>query len=361
MSKAVFLDADDVGMLGELLAGSERVGLDTEFMRERTYYSQLCLVQVATGGGIYCIDPLGTGELAAAWSALMPLSWVVHSGRQDVEVVYQSAHRMPASVFDTQIAAALLGHPPQIGYAALVSSLFGITLAKSHTRADWSRRPLAPELIAYAAEDVEHLLPTADLLGEQLAEAGRLEWALEDSGYLLDEKLYRSDPEEAVFRLKGVQRLSGRARSAAARLAAWREREAEKRNRPRQWILSDAALLELAATAPGTRAALARVTDLPAGTVRRVGDQLLAVLADTAADAPLQGRSQRRPDERDRAKLAAAQESVASTAARLGITPEVLAPRKELTAIVTGARDTRALRGWRRALFGETLLEIVEA
>jgi len=359
MPNPVFLDADNVGKLSELLASAGRIGLDTEFMRERTYYPQLCLVQVATDRTICCVDPLGAQDIEAVWETLMPASWVVHSGRQDIEVIYQTAGRMPAGLFDTQIAAALLGHQPQLGYAALVSDLFGIELAKSHTRADWSRRPLAAELLEYAAEDVEHLLPAADRLADRLSAAGRLEWALEDSAYLLDEALYRPDPDEAIRRLKGARRLSGRALAAATRLAAWREREAEQRNRPRQWILGDAVLLTLAATAPDSRAALNRIEGLPAGAIRRVGDELLEAVVATGGD-PESTATPPRPDEGHRLRLAAMQEKVSAAAVELGIVPEVVASKKELTASLFGERNLRVLRGWRRTLIGNDLLQIME-
>lgn len=360
MPNPVLLDADDVGKLDELLAGTRRIGLDTEFMRERTYYAQLCLVQVATDADIHFVDPIGARDLEAVWNALMPASWVVHSGRQDIEVIYQAAGQMPAGLFDTQMAAALLGYPPQVGYAALVSSLFGVGLAKSHTRADWMRRPLTPELLEYAAEDVEHLLPAADVLGERLAAAGRLDWALEDSASLLDSAIYTADPLEAIRRLKGARQLSGRALAAARRLAAWRELEAERRNRPRQWILGDAVLLQLAATAPGNRTALDRIAGLPAGAIRRVGDELLAAIRKAAAD-PMVAPEPVLPDDDHRPKLAAMQQKVAAIAADLGIAPEVIAPRRELTAALFGERDLRVLRGWRRGLIGEDLLEIIDA
>jgi len=359
MPEPVFLDADKVGTLSELVASAGRIGLDTEFMRERTYYPQLCLVQVATDRTICCVDPLGAQDIEAVWDTLMPASWVVHSGRQDIEVIYHSAGRMPAGLFDTQVAAALLGYQPQLGYAALVSELFGKQLAKSHTRADWSRRPLAAELVEYAAEDVEHLLPAADRLTERLAAAGRLDWALEDSAYLLDEALYRPDPGDAIRRLKGARRLSGRALAAATRLAAWREREAEQRNRPRQWILGDAVLLTLAVTAPDSRAALNRIEGLPAGTIRRVGDELLEAVAAIAGD-PESTATPPRPDDAHRSRLASIQEQVSAAAAELGIEPEVIAPKKELTAALFGERDLRVLRGWRRTLIGADLLKVVD-
>lgn len=360
MPNVVFLDADNVAEISELVVDAGRIGLDTEFMRERTYFPQLCLVQVATDRTICCVDPLGAPDIEVAWQTLMPASWVVHSGRQDIEVIYHAAGRMPAGLFDTQVAAALLGYQPQLGYAALVSDLFGVQLAKSHTRADWSRRPLAAELIEYAAEDVEHLLPAADRLTERLTAAGRLEWALEDSAWLLDEALYRPHPEEAIRRLKGARRLSGRALAAATRLAAWREREALQRNRPRQWILSDAVLLTLAATAPGSRSALNRIEGLPAGAIRRVGDELLEVVAAAAGDPPSTTTPQG-PDERHRSRLAAMQEKVSAAAAGLGIVPEVIASKKELTAGLFGERDLRVLRGWRRTLIGSELLQILDS
>lgn len=359
MPNSVFLDADNVGELSERLANAGRIGLDTEFMRERTYYPQLCLVQVATDRTICCVDPLGARDIEVVWQTLMPASWVVHSGRQDIEVIYHAAGRMPVDLFDTQVAAALLGYQPQLGYAALVADLFGVQLAKSHTRADWSRRPLTDELIEYAAEDVEHLLPAADRLTECLAAAGRLEWALDDSRRLLDEALYRPDPDEAIRRLKGARRLSGRGLATARRLAAWREREAEQRNRPRQWILSDAALLALATAAPDSRSALNRIEGLPPGAIRRVGDELLETVAATAGDPPGTPAAPR-PDDRYRARLAAMQEKVSGVATELGIVPEVIASKKELASGLIGERDLRVLQGWRRTLIGEELLQILE-
>ena len=144
-------------------------------MREKTFHPQLCLVQVSTRDAICCADPLiprDDERETQIWSHLMKRSWVVHSARQDVEVIYQTAGQMPTELFDTQIAAALLGYPPQMGYANLVEELFGEKLAKSHTRADWSRRPLADAVIEYAAEDVEYLLPAYDILTERLDETG---------------------------------------------------------------------------------------------------------------------------------------------------------------------------------------------
>ncbi len=142
MSKFQFLDLRSISAVSALLSSERRIGLDTEFMREKTFYPQLCLVQIATAEGIYCADPMGGGDLDSFWRGLMKCQWVVHSARQDIEVLYHTSDRMPGTIFDTQIAAGLLGFAPQLGYADLVEELFGVELAKSHTRADWTRRPL---------------------------------------------------------------------------------------------------------------------------------------------------------------------------------------------------------------------------
>lgn len=161
-------------------------------MREKTFFAQLCLVQVAARDRVYCIDPLAGNPMQEFWDETFRKTWVVHSARQDIEVIFQSSGAMPAKLFDTQIAAALLGMQPQIGYAGLVKQLFDVDIPKSHTRADWSRRPLADALLHYAVEDVEYLLPAYDRLGERLEKAGRMSWAEQDSALLLDESLHGS-------------------------------------------------------------------------------------------------------------------------------------------------------------------------
>jgi ribonuclease D len=363
MAKDAFqlVGAHGLESLSDALSVEHRICLDTEFMRESTYYPQLCLVQIATAREIFCVDPLAKFEPGAFWRTLMQPSWVVHSGRQDVEVLYLASGLMPDRLFDTQIAAALLGHAPQLGYGALVYELFGIELAKTHTRADWSRRPLPQEFLRYAAEDVEYLLPAQDLLGERLSSEGRLYWAEQDSMDLLDRTLYAPDPEAAVQRLKAARYLRGRQRKAAEKLATWREQEALRLDRPRQWILKDTALIELALAGPEGEAALARTTDLPPKMIRRAGSELLALLAEARTDESSTDDYEPppRPDETERKQLKPMLALVAAAARELGIQPEVVASRKELTSALHGERKSRVFRGWRRGLVGEKLLEVL--
>ncbi len=340
------------------------IGVDTEFMREKTFYSQLCLVQVATGARILIVDPLsGADDLAPLWDALLARLWVVHSARQDIEVVYQATGRMPASLFDTQIAAGLLGYQPQLGYAGLVRELFGVELPKSHTRANWAARPLPEALLAYAAEDVEYLLPARDKLAEALDRKGRLGWALADSAQLLEPALHALEPANAGQRLKSLRNLGGARRAAAEALAAWRETEAMQRNLPRQWILKDAVLMEIAVKLPSNRSELEKIEGMPSGILRRAGDDILAaVVTARRSTTPDPEHSHRRgvPDERQKSLLKTLQERVAECAGSLGVAAETIASKKELSAVViAGERGTRLFSGWRKDLIGDQLARML--
>ena len=279
-----FTFVDEPGSITPRLRDLTVLGVDTEFIREKTFFARLCLVQVAAPDCVYCVDPLAGSPMQPFWDETFGKTWVVHSARQDIEVIFQSSGAMPARLFDTQIAAAFLGMQPQVGYAGLVKELFDVEIPKSHTRADWSQRPLPDALLQYAVEDVEYLLPAYECLRDRLEEAGRLEWVEQDSALLLDESLYAFDETQAIQRLKGARNLRGQRRSAAERLAIWREAEAARRNRPRQWIMRDSVLLDIALALPRTLTALRAIEGIPAKLVNRAGEELLAVVARSADD-----------------------------------------------------------------------------
>jgi len=357
MPRFHFVDEPDslVGALCQL----GRVAIDTEFMREQTYFAQLCLTQIASEDDIWCVDPLGGHTQDVFWKELLGHDWVVHSARQDIEVVYQTAGSMPASIFDTQVAAALLGMPPQLGYAGLVKELFSVEIHKMHTRADWSRRPLRNEYLEYAAEDVEYLLPACAILSERLDVLGRLDWAREDSAWLLDPALYTTDAGQALDRLKGARNFRGRKRAAAARLAAWREDEAIKRDRPRQWIMRDNVLLDIAWNLPGSEKALAGIQGVPEKLVKRVGHELLDAVARSERD-ERDDQPPRPPDEQQKKLLKEMQARVADRATGLGLAAETLASKRELSAVIIGGtRDSRLFRGWRAELIGNELANLL--
>jgi ribonuclease D len=213
--------------------------------------------------------------------------------------------------------------------------------------------------LSYAAEDVEYLLPAYETLTERLDKVGRLEWALQDSASLLDTNLYEPDLSLAIDRLKGARNLRGRGRAAAAALAAWREREAIRSNRPRQWIMRDQMLIDIAMGQPESRADLARIDGLPESTIRRAGDRLLAIVEEATHD-ETGYQPPARPDEDQKKMLKKMQQVVTANAEELGISAEIVAPKKELSAAMLGNTESRVFRGWRRDIVGNDLLKLLE-
>jgi ribonuclease D len=357
MPAFTFVDQPD--RIAAAFGAESIIGFDTEFMRERTFFSQLCLVQLSTREQIYCVDPLTDSDMSGFWLGIDRCLWVLHSGRQDVEVVYQTAGFMPSSIFDTQVAAALLGFQPQMGYAGLIKELFDVDLAKSHTRANWTTRPLPEEYLQYAAEDVEFLLPAYDELANRLDQVGRLEWARSDSQLLLDATLYDIEPNNAFARLKGARNLRGRRRSAAIELAAWREMEALKRDRPRQWIMRDAVLIDIAYKQPQRVAELSTIPDLPPKLLQRAGEDIVRVVAQISKDHD-DYRPPGPPDEEQKSILRKMQALVAECAQDHGLAAETIASKKELSAVIMrGNRDSRVFNGWRKKLIGDALTALL--
>lgn len=346
-----------VNEIAARLAAQPSIGVDTEFLRERTYHAQLCLVQVAWAQGAACVDPLAVPDLAALGEAFAAGSTVkvLHASRQDLEVLLPAVGPV-RPLFDTQLAAALAGEPAQIGYAELVRRLLGHELAKAHTRTDWSRRPLSAEQIEYALDDVRHLLPLKATLEERLDRLGRLPWLAEELAALDDPAALSVDPEQAWRRLKGLGGLDpGRQRLLRA-VAAWRERRALERNRPRGWILADALVREIVLRVPRTLSALGAIEAMPAGLLERSGRQLIECVRAAEVPEPAPPVRRPRPDPEHSAllkKLAALQRAAA---AELGVSPEVLATRRDLEQLAAGRRDAQVLAGWRRTVLGERLL-----
>jgi ribonuclease D len=346
------------------LASAPAIGLDTEFLRERTYRAELCLIQAATADDATCIDPLAETSLTPLIPVLVgspspggetPVK-VMHASRQDVEVLFPIAG-LVRPVFDTQIAAALTGLPAQIGYGELVRKTLGVDLAKSHTRTDWSRRPLSPEQVEYALDDVRYLLPLKASLEEQLDKLNRLPWLAEELASLADARNFTVNPDEAWQRLKGLRGLDpGRTRLTRA-LAAWRERRAIERNRPRGWILDDVALREIVMRVPRTIDQLGEVPEMTGGMVKNCAEDILRMISEAEIpDPPPPVMSRPRPSPEQTAlvrKLATLNQTIAQG---LGLSPEVLATRRDIEQLAEGGRNVGILTGWRRTVIGEPLL-----
>jgi ribonuclease D len=342
------------------------LGLDTEFLRERTYYAQLCLLQIATSSEAYCVDTLALATNQAqpdtALAALQPVLGevrvckIMHAARQDMEVLWPHVGAVN-NVFDTQLAAALCGAPAQIGYAALVNDLLGVQLEKSQTRTDWSRRPLSAAQIEYALDDVRYLLPLHAALCERLNSLGRMRWFEEDTRQANDEAGFQIRPEDAWLRFKAFTALDEHRQRLAQALAAWREQRAMKSDRPRGWLLPDAALRDIVMRVPRSEPELAHIAELPEGIRTNSGAQIMQLVSAAAVPDPAPRLPQRsRPDPEVTARVQRLAELTQRVGNELKLAPELLATRRDLERVVAGERDVAALQGWRQAVIGEALL-----
>jgi ribonuclease D len=359
---------DTPAALAELCAqlrGEPWLALDTEFLREKTYYPKLCLLQVATPTLVACIDPLALEDISPLLDVLYreDTTKVLHAARQDMEIFFHLRNTLPSPVFDTQIAALLLGFPDQIGYGNLVKETLGIELEKLHSRTDWSQRPLSDAQIHYAAEDVFYLAQVYQHLVEKLSELGRLDWLSEDFERLTHVELYNNDPEQAWFKVRGVNRLKGPGLAVLQTLARWRETVARDQDRPRGWLLRDDELVEIARHLPATPAALGAIRGLHERFIDKHGARLLELVAEARRHAPQPPPSTGLPvrlTSQQEALVDALMAVVRLSAAENALNPAVLASRKQLEQLVAnGTPDCELLHGWRGQLVGKRLLSLL--
>ncbi|HEX6993229.1 MAG TPA: ribonuclease D [Gammaproteobacteria bacterium] len=344
-------DEAALGGLCELLERAKLVAIDTEFVRERTYYPQLCLVQVATDDCVACVDCLADLDLGPFFACLArrDLTWVLHSGRQDLEVVHRHAGVLPATLVDTQIAAALTGRAAQIGLREILAAVLGVDIGKDHTRADWSARPLPEGPLRYALDDVRHLLELWRSLERDIERLGRRDWLAEDCARLV-ESAGQEDLLPVWLRIKGVQGLPPDEQTAAYALVLWRETTARALDRPRRWIMSDELLARIAAVRPTSVSALRRIPEMPQRLAQRFGDEIVAAVGARGSSEHLAALERAGNGERpDRDALKALQAKVKARADVLGIEAEVLASRRDLAAWLRGAPPPHLRSGWRAA------------
>jgi ribonuclease D len=361
MPDAIWVDRnDELPALAHTLEPQSFIGLDTEFLRERTFFPKLCLLQLAAGGDIWCVDALRGGSLDPLVPALTAPQTrkVIHAARQDLEAIYLTTKCVISPVFDTQVAAGCVGLKPQVGYAELVKTLLDITIPKGQTRTDWSKRPLTREQLDYAADDVLYLGQIAERLTARLNELGREHWAAEDCAALQDPRLYEPEPAQAWERLRGISQLGPAARARAKSVAVWREKLARERDLPRAWIISDAAIFDVAQANPTSRAALGAMHAIPANFSDAFAASLLRTLQEQSAVpvTDLNPSQDARPTPEQKALIERLAKVVDARATELRVSAELLAPRGELKALAMGKRDTHALAGWRREEIGVHLL-----
>ena len=276
-----------------------------------------------------------------------------------MEIFFHLRGNLPAPVFDTQIAALLLGHPEQVGYANLVKAVLGVELDKLHTRADWSLRPLSADQRQYAADDVIYLVDVYRQMNQQLAGMGRLEWLDEDFTALVQPALYDNPPEQAWLKVKGGNRLRGESLAILQGLAQWREATARKKDRPKGWILRDDVLIEIARHKARSLNALGKLRGLSEGLLRNSGNKIIELVNDAAGKTPIPY-----PDTGKRAKLSPDQSALVDVMIAIvrlsgeqnNLNPAVLASRKQLESLVLGDSNSAVMQGWREKLVGEQLL-----
>lgn len=360
----VVTTSDGVAALAARFADAEFLAIDTEFMREQTYYAQLCLIQISDGSHAAAIDPLAPGiELSPLWDLLgnERITKVFHAAHQDLEIFFKEMGKLPLPLFDSQIAAMVLGHGDQVGYDRLVRSLLNHEIDKSSRFTDWSRRPLSARQISYALDDVIYLAEMYPKLLAQLESKGRADWLVDENAKMTDPATYHTEPELAWKRIK-VRNMKPVQLRRMMHLAAWRETEAQRRDLPRNRILRDETILDLAGTNPSSTDEFGKIRNFPGGSNGKLAAPVLAILRDVAAmpdstlpEAIAEGRKPKPP--------AAVMELLRVLLKHItdaeGIAPRLVASADELEALaLDDGAPIRAQTGWRHDVFGAAALRL---
>ena len=356
--------SDDLAAVCARMAKHPFVTVDTEFLRETTYYPLLCVAQMASPEEAVVVDALATGLDLSPLFALMANESIIkvfHAARQDIEIVWNMAKTIPHPIVDTQVAAMVLGYGDSISYDQLVQRITGDTLDKSHRFTDWTRRPLSDAQIAYALSDVTHLRDVYLKLAEDLDKRGRNNWVEAEMEVLTSPETYRADPERAWERLKSRVR-KPKELAVLMEVAAWREREAQTRDVPRGRVIKDDVIGDIAVQAPTSIERLGHLRSLPKGFERsRWGEQIIeAVKRGLERDPKTLPRLERfRPAANGAATVELLKVLLRMTAERHGVAAKVIATVDDLDRIAADdAADVPALKGWRRDLFGEKALAL---
>jgi ribonuclease D len=367
--------SDDIAQAAAAARERGRLGIDTEFMSEGRYRALLCLVQVAVddptasdGVRIFLIDAIDRACVTSLAELLgdPSIEVVLHAGRQDVAILRRVWDTELTNIFDTQIAAGFAGGAAQAGYANLLGAILGRRVGKTASFTRWDARPLTPEQLSYAAEDVAHLLELGDELQRRLSQSNRLDWAREECRRL-EHATDERDPSTVWERLPRINQLDPRARAVARELAAWRERTAAAEDRPVGSVLADAPLVELAKRQPSNLRALEQIRGVHPSTIRRRGEAILAAIAAGREAEPIPREAAReRTEAGDAPLIALAEALLRARSLEAGLAYELIASRAELEQIVGAARrgdpepQVRTLSGWRRELVGADLRDLLE-
>ncbi len=345
--------------------------VDTEFHRESTYYSQFALMQVADRHCCYLIDPQALNDLSALWDIICDpnILKVFHAAYQDVEIILKEAGRMPTPLFDTQVAAALLGYGLQIGFGNLVQRVTRKTLPKQESFSDWMKRPLTQKQLDYAADDVIYLMPVYQHLKERLEAMGRTSWLNEEQSSLTDPVTYQTPLEQIFWKVKGVTKLKPKQMAVLREVAAWREAASQKRDLPRRRIVSDDALIMIATREKLNEDELMRMRGLSQGTVKRFSNEICAAW-QRGRDCPQDDWPRQSPrthnTEGTDLRLELLETLVRLHADEKHIASSILASKSDLSELASWGKHRKGeppelavLHGWRRELVGNELLRML--
>jgi len=361
-----FIDTPEaLSTLCQQLTGSPWLAVDTEFLREKTYYPQLCLIQIANEDIIACVDPIAISDLTPLLDILFnPDTTVVfHAARQDLELLYLIRGELPPSLFDTQLAATVLGYGDQIGYANLVKQCIDVDLDKAHSRTDWTKRPLDPAQIDYAADDVRYLRDIYHILKDQLTDKKRTHWLDDDFATLSSPETYQVDPKTIWRKIKGGGRLKGAQLATLQQLASWREDRAIKSNRPRRWIIKDEVMVDLAKLGPESIDKLSLIRGLEKGNIERHGkiliEQITLAKASPKDSWPVVKKLSPLSNQQD-AVIDALMSLLRKYCDQQSIAPTAVANRKDIENMVRGETDIPLLHGWRNEIVGHYLAKFLK-
>lgn len=339
--------------------------LDTEFIREKTYYPNLCLIQIATDEKIVCIDTLKIDDLTPLKDLLFSptIIKVFHAASQDLEILFNLFDDIPIPIFDTQIAASALGYGEQVSYAHLVKEICNVILDKSLSRAAWNRRPLKDEEIQYAIDDVKYLAQIYQHLTKELETKNRTHWVTDECQRICAIENYQINENELWKSINGVGKLEPSQLITLKHLASWRDHQARKENKPRQWILRNKSLRNLAIEQPKDIFALSNIEEITKQQLNLYSDSLLHCI-ENARQIPEHlwpNKNQQKPLDREQRKLLKhALQMVRERAEELQMSPNLLATRSKVEKLIRGERELLILRDWRQELIGNDLLQLVE-
>jgi len=339
-----------------------RLGIDTEFVRTRTYFARLGLVQIFDGEQCYLIDPLAISDLTPLFDvfANQKVLKILHSGSEDLEIFARLAGHAPTPLFDTQLAAALCGLGPSLGYRGLVEALIGDQLAKTEQRSDWLKRPLTTSQMQYAAMDVFHLLDLHSELERRMASLGRADWALEENLRSVRKGEADGDLEEQFRRFKIAWKLSPLGAEILYRLVAWRDQAARSRDIPRSHVVPDEVLLDIAFEQPDSVDAFKQGVRASGRATTRYAQQLVDLVTSTQEISSTSWRAPPPPPLgiEQRQLMQQLRQVVADTSNQLGLAAETLASRRDLVHLIQTGELPERLRGWRQQVVGQALLQV---